>query len=152
MYAYVHACDDLYGVYIYIYIHSTHSIMFQTNFAFLYSHVDPVAWLRTHRPSKWNFQEEAHGMQMKSDVEPVEPSWKWIRPVRPIPSAESEAEGSSFHVAAQGETNSFATIIPPSHSGADHLWCFFESLRIQSPSDESVIGTPNHHVTMVLDP
>lgn len=41
-------------------------------------------------------------------------------------AVDSEAEGSSFHVVAQGETNSFATIIPPSHTGGDHFRCCFD--------------------------
>ena len=41
-------------------------------------------------------------------------------------AANSEAEGSSFHVVAQGETNSFATIIPASHAGGDHFRCCFD--------------------------
>ena len=44
------------------------------------------------------------------------------------------------------------------HLSGHTLWGYSLTLRIQSPSedshyhDESVIGPPNHHVTMGLDP
>lgn len=69
-----------------------------------------------------------HNISHPGGSKKIIPKWFPVASGGFLPKKSPEAEGSSFHVVAQGETNSFATIIPNSHTGGDHFWCFLMGL------------------------